>query len=545
MKMINTPKIQIMNNWLLTPLQAWGGSAPVSYDTPLALTFVIVFFVLMVGIGLFAGRYQSDEVEYYVAGRRSGIFVIAISSFAAIASGWGFVGTPGSIYASGLEFMIMNFAALGFVIAYWLLAKKMRLLGTLKNAVSAPDALYYRFGESDHVRLLGAISIFLGCMGYLAAQYAAMGIIGSIVLPFGFIGSLIIGMGVVAFYTIIGGSLAAIWSDAIQGVIMALSGPILFFYIVAEVDMDLNSMVSAVVSESPNWFNMSILGGESIAGIGFALSALFLTITVAGQPQLITKFYMIRDVSLLKWGALISGVGYLLTMVYWFAVPWIKAGTATGQFPTPSNPDYALPIALVQSAPGVVVAFILTAILAAIMSTSNAFLNLAAASIQHDIIQEYFSYELTNKQQVAGGRITTLIVLIAAFAIAATYPDIILVLGAAGWALMASVLLPGITIAYNWKNATREGIVVGGWTALIGTLVMAFGAQYLEITLPLGILGGQAAGFVGLLLFVVVSLFTSTAEFSDLSDEHIKEIIDIGRLGDDDQSTEASVPSDD
>lgn len=533
-----------MNNWLFIPLQQWGEEPPITFDTPLTLAMVLIFFVLMIGIGVFAGRYQTDEVEYYAAGRRSGIFVIAIAAYASIASGWTFIGTPGAIYGAGFEFLLMNFAALGIIIAYWLLAKKMRLLGTYKNAVTAPDALYYRFDESEHVRLLGAVSIFLGCMGYLAAQYAAMGIVGALVFPFGFIESLMIGMVVVAIYTIIGGSLAAIWSDAIQGTIMALSGPLVFYYIVTEVDMDVNGVVSTVTAESPNWFNMSVLGGESILGIGFALSAVMLLLTTAGQPQFMHKFYMVREVSLLKWGALIAGGGYFLTMIYWFVTPWIRAGTATGQFQESANPDYALPIAVIQSAPEIVVAFVLTAVLAAIMSTSNAFLNIAAASIQHDILQESFGYDLTNKQQVRGGRIITTVVLIVSFAIAATYPDIILVLGAAGWAMMAAVILPGVAIAYNWKGATREGVIVGGWIGVIGTLSLEAG-QYLGFTLPLGFLGGQVAGFIGIVAFVVVSLFTSTAEFSDLDDRDIKDIIETDRIGSGSRSTERAIPSND
>lgn len=179
------------------------------------------------------------------------------------------------------------------------------------------------------------------------------------------------------------------------------------------------------------------------------------------------------------------------------------------------------------------------------MSTSNAFLNLAAASIQHDILQEYGGYDLTNSQQVTAGRTITAVVLIVSFIIAATYPDIILVLGAAGWALMASVLLPGVAIAYNWKGATREGVIIGGWISVIGALGFAFGEQYLGVTLPFGFLGGQVANFAGLVAFVAVSLVMSTDEFSDIDDRDIRDVIEVNRVSSDGQSTDSGVPSDD
>lgn len=531
-------------SWLI-PLQQWEGTAPVDFSTPIALGFLLFFFALMVGIGLFAGRYQKNEADYYVAGRRSGIFVIALSGFAAIQSGWGLIGVPGTVFAVGAEYLIVLFTPIGFVIAYWLLAKKMRMLGTYKDAVTAPDAMYYRFGEDDGARLLGAISVLLGCMGYLASQYAALGIIGSIILPFDFLGALIISLTVVGVYTVVGGILAAIWSDAIQGAMMALSGPIVFYYILRETNMGLGEMVSTVTTEAPNYFDLALLGGDPLLAVGFPLSGLFIVLTVAGQPQLTTKFYMIRDVSLLKWGALISGFGYLLTMSYWLAAPWIKAAVTTGQFPAPPNPDSAMPIALVQSAPEIVVAFALTAIIAAIMSTSNAFLNMAAAVIQHDVAQEYYGMDLSDAQQVRWGRAVTVIVLLIAFAIAATFPGLIFVLGAAGWALFASVLFPGIALAYNWKSATTEGILWGGSIALVLTLTFAYAGQYFGFSLPMNFLGGQVAGFIGIVVFVGVSLVTSTAEFDDLEDPEVQDIINAGRTRAGVSRVGADVTSDD
>ncbi len=512
------------------PLQTWGGELPVQYSSDLAVIFMVIFSLVMIGIGVIAGRYQSSEEDYYVAGRSAGIFVIALSIFASIQSGWGIVGFPGSAFTTGFEFIIImgTSVIVGFVVAYWLLGRKMRLLGDVRNAITAPDAMYYRF-EDDRVRLLGATAVFLGSMGYLASQYAALGIIGALVLPVGFYEALIIGLVVLGFYTVIGGILAAIWSDAIQGIMMIIGAFLTVYYAFTNFEGGFGAMVSTLQTSEPQMFELTLLGMDGLASTGFLLSAIIIGLTLAGQPQAITKFYMTKRISILKWGALISGLGYLLTSLYWWVGPLMRAAVSRGQFGGEiASPDVALPMALIEFAPPVVTAFVLTAIVAAIMSTSNAFLNVGASAIVHDFLEEYLEIDLTDSQQVLWSRVTTAALLVGAGVIAATFPGLIFVLGAAGWAIFASVIFPCVAIAYNWKGATAEGALWGAATGLISTVIFAYGPQYLGFEMPYGLLGGQVATVLAILVFIGVSLVTSTNAHDDIADD-IETVVDIGR----------------
>ncbi|QLG49118.1 sodium:solute symporter family transporter [Natrinema halophilum] len=515
----------------IVPLQTWGGELPVQYSSNLAIVFMVIFSLVMIGIGILAGRYQSSEEDYYVAGRSAGILVIALSVFASIQSGWGIVGFPGSAYQTGFEFIFImgTSVILGFVVAYWLLARKMRLLGEVRNAITAPDAMYYRF-EDERVRLLGAAAVFLGSMGYLASQYAALGIIGALVLPVGFYEALIVGLIVLGFYTVIGGILAAIWSDAIQGGMMIIGAFLTVFYVFTNFEGGFDGMVTTLQSQSPEMFQFTLLGGDGLASVGFLLSAIIIGLTLPGQPHAITKFYMSKRVSILKWGALISGLGYLMTSLYWWVGPLMRAAVSRGQFggELPAT-DVALPMALIEYAPPVVTAFVLTSIVAAIMSTSNAFLNIGAAAIVHDFLIQYMNTDLSDSQQVLWSRVVTGGLLVGAGVIAATFPGLIFVLGAAGWAIFASVIFPGVALAYNWRGATTEGILWGGAVGLGTTVAFAYGAQYVGLTLPVGLLGGQVATVLGILVFIGVSLVTDTCSYNDVPDD-IQTVLDVSRV---------------
>ena len=518
-----------MTGTLDGPLQTWGGEIGVEYYSRAAVAFLVLFSLLMIGIGVLASRYQTDQEEYFAAGRRGGLVVIALSMFAAIQSGWGMVGVTGTGSVIGLEYLIVIAVGtpFGFVLSYWLLGRKMRMLGELRDAMTAPDAMYYRF-QDERVRLLGVAAVILGCMGYLAAQYAALGIIGALILPVDFFEALIIGLAIVGFYTVIGGMLAAIWSDAIQGAMMVLGAVLTAYFTVTRYPGGVDGMVSTISAEQPAFFDFTLLGMDGIAGLGLMLSVVVIQLTVAGQPHATTKFYMIRDVSLLKWGALVTAVSYMLTALYWVTAPFVRAGILAGHVPDPGNPDAALPLALVEFAPDIVVAFVLTSVVAAIMSTSNSFLNMASAAVVHDYFLEHLGRDLTDDQEVLYGRVTTLVVLVAAGILAATFSGLIFVLGAAGWAIFAAVIFPCVAIAYNWKGATAEGALWGGGTGLGLTLVLAYGVEYFSISLPMGVLGGQLAMVIGYVVFVAVSAVTSTSTYEDL-DPDIQEILDLGR----------------
>lgn len=512
------------------PLQTWGEDLGVEYYSPTAVVFFVIFAALMIAIGLVAGRHQTDQEEYFVAGRRSGVLVVALAVFASIQSGWGMIGVTGTGYLVGLEYFVLigGLIIFGFASSYWLLGRKMRVLGDTRNAITAPDAMYYRF-QDERVRLLGAASILLGCMGYLAAQYAALGIVGALILPISFFQALLIGLVIVGFYTVIGGMLAAIWSDAIQGAIMVIGGVLTAYYVIANSGIGWSGMIDAINAENPQYFEFTLLGGDGLMAVGLVISVIVIQATVAGQPHAITKFYMVRDVSLLKWGALITGLAYLGTTLYWLAAPFLQAAVIEGTVSDPNNPDATLPLALIEWAPDVVVAFVLTAVVAAIMSTSNAFLNMGASAVVHDYFIEHRGVELSHEDEVRWGRATTAVLLVAAGVIAATFPGLIFVLGAAGWAIFAAVIFPCVAIAYNWKGATAEGALAGGGAGLLLTVLLAYGGQYMGIELPMGFLGGQVATIVAVVVFVVVSLFTTTSDYHDL-DEDVQMVLDLGRV---------------
>lgn len=526
-------------------LQSWGQEMDIDYSSDLAIVLFVLYAILMVGIGVIASRYQTDEEEYFAAGRRGGLFVIALSIFAGLQSGVGIIGNPGTIYSAGMTFFIMLlFIPAFYVVPYWLLGKKMRILGEVKGAITAPDAVYHRF-KDERLRLLAATSVFLGCIGYLAAQYAALGMVMSFVLPFSFLESLAIGLLIVGAYTVIGGMLAAIWSDAIQGVLLVVAATLTAWFVITGYPGGWEGAMTTISQESPGFLSVAIPGTAGGLPLGLFISVFLLLVTLVGLPHSFTKFFMIKDVARLRWGALVTGAAYIVSTLFWFTVPIMKAAVLEGRVAALPTPDVVVPMALITYAPDVVVAFVLTGIIAAIMSTGNAFLNMGAAAILHDVAQENQGINLTGDQQVFWGRIVTVLILLASFAIAATFPGLIFTIAAAGWAIFASVLVPCVAVAWNWKGATVEGALSGASVGLGLTIVLAYAVEYGGVQLPMGFFGGQLAQIIGFVVFLAVSLVTSTGEYRDLDDPEVRRIIDVPRIGSDETTRPRGSPADD
>ena len=112
------------------------------------ITFVLVvlYALACMGVGLWALRRTRDTRDFFVAGRDLGVVVSSVAIFSSTLSGFGFVGGPGLVYRMGMSsFWLILTAVTGYVLAFVLLAKRLRLVAELRDAVSLPDAVAARY----------------------------------------------------------------------------------------------------------------------------------------------------------------------------------------------------------------------------------------------------------------------------------------------------------------------------------------------------------------------------------------------------------------
>ncbi len=471
---------------------------------------VVVYMAFCVLTGLWAMKRTQSSSDFFIAGRGLGPIVVALALFSSTLSGFGFVGGPGLVYSIGVSsFWMVVISSTGYAMGFFLVAKRIRMIAELRDCLSLPDVVAARY-NSEAVRFLIAITIVLGVMGYLATQILAMAVVMQAILSgttmfagIGLVTCVFISSAVLIFYCVTGGIIASVYTDVVQGAIMMIAGTLILFTATSVFDGGMQEATSIILADD----------GEAMmpfgaAGIMASLGWFFVFgLGLAGQPHLITKMMMNKNMADNRTILPMSLFGYVMAALLWISIGVVmRAAVVDGVIPPLNQPDDAASIFLSVFANPLLAGIVFAGLFAAIMSTSDAFLNIGTAAIIHDIPKAVRGHSLNN--ELFWARVVTVILALvaASFALYSHFQDATLValLGAFGWGTFAASIFPVVAVGLNWRGATVAGAV----TAISAALAINFFVQLAGIALPHGISGPLVAFVTSMILFIGVSMLT-------------------------------------
>lgn len=482
----------------------------------------MVFCVLT---GLWAMRRTRNTSDFFIAGRGLGPIVVALALFSSTLSGFGFVGGPGLVYSIGVSsFWMVIISSTGYAIGFFLVAKRIRMIAELRDCISLPDIVAARYG-SQAVRFMIAVTIVLGVMGYLATQILAMAVVMQAILSgtdmfadIGLVTCVVISSTVLIFYCVTGGIIASVYTDVVQGTIMIVAGALILFTAMNVFDGGMQEATSIILADD----------GETVmpygaAGIMASMGWFFVFgLGLAGQPHLITKMMMNKDINDNRTILPMSLFGYVMAALLWISIGIVmRAAVIDGVVPPLSAPDDAASVFLSVFANPLLAGVVFAGLFAAIMSTSDAFLNIGTAAIIHDIPKAIRGKSIEN--DLFWARVVTVILAIvaASFALYSHFQDatLVAILGAFGWGTFAAGIFPVVAVGLNWKGATVAGAV----TAISAALLINFISQLAGYNFPYGVSGQLVAFVTSMVLFIGVSLVTKKT----VLDNDIDRVMDI------------------
>ena len=450
------------------------------------LIALAIYFIAMLGIGFYAWRKSTQDVEgYLLGGRDLGPAVTALSAGASDMSGWLMLGLPGAIFASGLG---QAWIGVGLVIGAWLnyifVAPRLRTYTELaRDAITVPDFLEERYHDrSRTLRLVSALVIIIFFALYTSAGMVSAGKFAVSALGMDYLTGILIMGGIVVVYTVMGGFLAVSLTDFVQGCIMfaaLVMVPLAAYLTLGAADYS-SGMTAAEASRGLSLTQM--IGGEvTLLAI---ISAAAWGLGYFGQPHIIVRFMAIRRVEDMPtarrinigWMA-ISLLGAILTGFVgaaWFA--------ARGGAPADAETVF-LVLAQILFHP-FVAGFVLAAVLAAIMSTISSQLLVTSSSLTEDIYKIFVKRLASEKELVAIGRGAVVLVSIVAGLLALDPDSSILSLVGNAWAGFGAAFGPAILFSLRWKRTTRQGVLAGmivGAAVVIGWILLGWSGWLYEI----------------------------------------------------------------
>lgn len=468
---------------------------------PVVIAVALLYFGAVLAIGAWATARTRGTSDFYIAGRTVGLLAISLSAMSASLSGFAFIGGPGLVYQVGLGalFIILP-VGITNALAAWALGGHLRRMAEERGVLTLPGAVGVRY-ESPGARALAAVAVLVAVVGYIATNVLALGIVVDAVFQVGVGTGIWLGTALTVAYAAGGGILAGVYTDVFQGALMALAS-VLVFYFVLQVGPGLEGLSRTILAEDPGflepWGRLTPLA---------ALSFFFVfSVGVLGQPQIIHKFFMLKDPERLRWFPLLATGALAVMLLLFFGVGIaVRALVLDGRLPEPTHPDQATPLFLLHRTPLFLAALLFAGLAAAIMSTVNAFMNIGAAALTHDLPR---ALGRPLDRELAWGRAGTVALSAAAAAAAHASDTLVAFLGIFGWGLFAATLVPALAVGLNWPGATRGGAIASIATALVLT-VAGETALYLELlTLPGGITLSALTLVASLLVFVGVSLVT-------------------------------------
>ncbi len=469
---------------------------------------VFVYLLICIGVGLWAMRRTKSAGDFFVAGRGLGPIIVSMAVFSSTLSGFGFVGGPGLVYATGMSSVWMAVcSALGYATGFYLVSKRIRMIAEVRDTMSLPDVVFARYG-SEAARLLTAGTILLGVLGYLATQILAMALVLQSLLTgtdmfadISLFTCVVISSAVLIFYCVTGGIIASVYTDLVQGIVMIISGALVVITAAHVFDGGLAEASQIMLAND----------GEDIMPFGTlgmmaSLTWFFLFgLGLAGQPHVATKMMMNRNLSDNRLILPITVFGYVIAAMLWVSVGMVMRALVLGDVSGPLGaPDEAAPMFLSTYAHPLLAGIVFAGLFAAIMSTADSFLNIGAAAIIHDIPKAVRGKSLNNELFWARLATVGLSIIAAGFALYSYYEndELVALLGAFGWGTFAAALVPVVLIGLNWKQASARAAVV----AISASLIINFSVQVFQIKIAYGISAGFLSMLTSLILFIGLSL---------------------------------------
>lgn len=480
------------------------------------------YFVLMLGIGLYAFRQSSgDSAGYLLGGRRLSPAVGALSAGASDMSGWILLGLPGAVFVAGLsEAWIAIGLIVGAFFNYLLVAPRLRVYTELADdAITIPDFFEKRFDDKSRtLRILSSIVIIIFFTVYTSSGVVAGGKLFEASFGLDYTLGLLLTVSVVIAYTMFGGFLAVSLTDFVQGCIMFVA-LVIVPVVAVQVLGGLGEAASVLEAENPALLSLLEAANSdgTARGVGFValISLLAWGLGYFGQPHIIVRFMALRSVKDVPMARHI-GMTWMIIAVLG-AVGVGLAGRAFVLSNESSVAEYlsgkgglaafdAETIFIVLSQilfHPLVAGFLLAAILAAIMSTISSQLLVSSSSLTEDFYKVFLRKDATDKELVTIGRLSVLAVAVVAVLMALDRSSNILTLVSNAWFGFGSAFGPVVLLSLYWSKMNRLGALAGMLTGAGVVLLWVYGPsgphQQLAAIVP-GFLLSTFAIFAGSLL---------------------------------------------
>jgi len=463
-------------------------------STAVHLLVLAAYLALLFVLGWLARKRARSAEGFYLGSRSVGPWVTAFSFVAAYYSSVVIIGGGGFGYKYGMATLWIGAAnvLVGTLLAWMVLGARTRAMTGRLNTITMPDFLARRF-DAPGARVICAMVVTVFLVIYSVSVIQGMGHAFEVLIGVPYLYGVLLSAVVIIVYVALGGYVAVVWTGFVQGIIMIIALLLLTAYALGRVGGLSEVFAQLAAVDAGKYVSTPGVWGWP----GIVSYSLIVSFGVWGMPQLVTRFYSIKNARVLRLGTVLATVGGSIALL-----PYFNGALARLLFPDLSAADTAIPMLVKSALPAWASAMFLAGVIAAGMSTFAAVLIVSVSSLVKDLLRDSLRIQLAAKTEVALSRLGSIAVGAAAVLVALRPPAMVLVITGFSWAVIASTTLWPYLLGLYWPRASSTGVLA----AMLGGCATAL--AWLALGNPLRVHGFIPGVSVSLVLLVLVSLFT-------------------------------------
>ncbi len=478
------------------------------------MVFLIIFFAIMIGVGLYSRKHATNVNDFVLGGRSVGPWLTAFAYGTSYFSAVVFVGYAGQFgykYGIASTWIGIGNAVIGSLLAWVVLGKRTRAMSKHLSASTMPDYFGKRY-DSNLIRIVAAAISFVFLIPYTASVYNGLSRLFGMAFHIPYAVCVIAMAALTGIYVVLGGYMATAINDFIQGIIM-------LFGIVAVIVSVLNGyggfseavrQLAMIESDVPGVY-ASFFGPDLWGLIGVVVLT---SLGTWGLPQMVHKFYAIKDEKSIQAGTIISTVFALFVSGGCYFLGGFGRLVDEAEFMVDGNPVYdAIIPGMLSKLPDILIGIVVVLVLSASMSTLSSLVLTSSSTLTLDLIKGNIVKKMDDKKQLLCMRIMLVFFVVISVVIALDPPAFIAQLMGISWGALAGAFLAPLLYGLYWKGVTKAAV----WASFAcGVGITVANMFFKFIASPIN--AGAIAMVVSLIVVPLVSLVTPKMKKETVAD---------------------------
>ena len=474
------------------------------------ILLLLLFFAVMVGIGFYSRRHANSVEGFVLGGRSVGPWLTAFAYGTSYFSAVVFVGYAGQFgwkYGVATTWIGIGNALIGSLLAWVVLGRRTKVMTQHLGSKTMPDYFGARYG-SKALKVVASVIVFIFLIPYTASVYNGLSRLFEMAFNIPYTVCVIVMALFTGLYVILGGYMATAINDFVQGLIMLVG----IVAVIAAVLNGQGGFLNAIYELAKIPSEVSATEGQLGAYTSFfgpdplnLLGVVILTsLGTWGLPQMVGKFYAIKDEKAIKTGTVISTFfAFIVSGGCYFLGGFGRLFDNESLYSDGSIVyDSVIPYML-SALPDILIGIVVVLVLSASMSTLSSLVLTSSSTLTLDLLKDNVIKDMNEKKQVLVMRVFIVFFIVVSVVIALDPPTFIAQLMGISWGALAGAFLAPFLYGLYWKGVTKTG-VWAGFISGVGITVSNMFIGYIGSSIN----AGAIAMIVGLIVVPVVSLLT-------------------------------------